>query len=159
MSQTIGFVLACYLGPVFGKLADSYGRRRVFALGAFINMLIPLAIAGYLWLGTSFILVYVALTVTPPTPFQIVLMACVIDVSPPEQRAKNIGLVMGAINLGLLGGILITTQYTDNRVLSLASAGITTFNFCLIVCILPESLPARLSLISSLSHVIELSYS
>ena len=139
----LGFVYAAmqFVGaPVLGNLSDRYGRRRVllFAIAALGIDYIVMGFAPTLeWLfigraisgaaGASFTPAY----------------AYVADISPPERRAQNFGVVSAAFGIGFIvgpaiGGLLGSL---GPRAPFFAAAILSLVNFAYGFFVLPESLP------------------
>lgn len=144
-STTYGLMVAIYalmqflFAPVLGSLSDQYGRRAVILIsltGAGFDYLL-LAFAPSLWW------LFVGRVVAGVTASNITAVtAYIADISPPEQRAKNFGLVGMAFGLGFIlgpaiGGLLGSA---DLRLPFLVVAGITLLNALYGYFILPESL-------------------
>jgi DHA1 family tetracycline resistance protein-like MFS transporter len=135
-------VMQFFCAPVLGALSDRFGRRPV----------ILLALAG---LGFDYILLSLA-----PTIWWLVLGrvvagifgatftpvgAYIADVSPPDKRAANFGLIGIAFGLGFiagpaLGGLL---GETNLRLPFVVCAGLTFVNFLFGLLVMPESLKAE----------------
>jgi DHA1 family tetracycline resistance protein-like MFS transporter len=139
----LGFVYALLqfiCAPVLGNLSDRYGRRRVLliAIGALGVDYIIMGLAptiGWLFIGRSISGVAGA-SFTPA-------YAYVADISPPEKRARNFGIVSMAFGVGFivgpaLGGLLGSF---GTRAPFFAAAGLGLINFCYGLFVLPESLP------------------
>jgi MFS transporter, DHA1 family, tetracycline resistance protein len=132
-------VMQFFCAPVLGALSDRFGRRPV----------ILMALAG---LGFDYVLLSVA-----PDIWWLVLGrvvagmfgatyspagAYIADVSPPEKRAANFGLIGVAFGLGFiagpaLGGLL---GQTNLRLPFMVCAGLTFCNFLFGLLVMPESL-------------------
>ena len=129
--------------PVVGGLSDKLGRR-------------PVLLAALLGLGLD----YVFLSLAPTLAWLFVgrvlagitgasfttATAYIADISPPEKRAQNFGLVGAAFGVGFiigpaLGGLLAEF---GSRVPFMAAAGLSLCNFLYGYFVLPESLaPAQ----------------
>ena len=144
-SLIYGLLVALYaamqfiLGPFTGSLSDRYGRRPVLLVSMFglgVTYLL-LAFAPTLsWFVLARALAG-AMAATIP-----VANAYIADVSPPEKRAQNFGLVGVAFGIGfvagpLLGGVL---GEIDLRLPFLVAAGLSLVNFVFGLAMLPESL-------------------
>jgi DHA1 family tetracycline resistance protein-like MFS transporter len=126
--------------PVLGNLSDRYGRRPVllFSLFGFGVDYILLSLApsiGWLFLGR----LIAGITGASFTAAS----AYVADISTPDKRAQNFGMIGAAFGLGfiigpLIGGIL--GQF-GARVPFMAAAGLSLLNCLYGFFILPESLP------------------
>jgi DHA1 family tetracycline resistance protein-like MFS transporter len=128
--------------PILGGLSDRFGRRPVllfslfgFGLDYILQGFAPSI--GWLFLGRILAGITGASFTTAT--------AYIADVSPPEKRAQNFGLVGAAFGVGFIlgpaiGGFL--GQYGP-RVPFFVSAGLTMVNFLYGYFILPESLPAE----------------
>jgi DHA1 family tetracycline resistance protein-like MFS transporter len=126
--------------PIIGGLSDKYGRRPIllFSLLGFGIDYIFLAMAptiGWLFIGRIIAGILGASFTTGA--------AYIADVSTPEKRAQNFGLIGAAFGLGFIigpvvGGLL--GQFGP-RVPFVAAAILTLLNFLYGYFILPESLP------------------
>jgi MFS transporter, DHA1 family, tetracycline resistance protein len=125
--------------PILGSLSDQYGRRPVLLLALFglgIDYLLLAFAPNMAWL-------FVGRVIAGATSASIsTATAYIADVSPPEKRAQNFGLVGAAFGLGFiagpaLGGVLgnigLQTPF-------LVAAGLTLLNWLYGFFILPESL-------------------
>lgn len=125
--------------PIIGNLSDKYGRRPIILLSLFTFSLdyILLAFAPTItWLFIGRIIAGVSgASITTASAY-------IADVSSPENRAKNFGMIGAAFGLGfiigpVLGGLL--GQY-GARVPFYAAAVLCLINFLYGYFILPESL-------------------
>lgn len=125
--------------PVIGNLSDAHGRRPVLLFGLFwlgIDYLIMALAPTLVWLFVGRILSGMA-AATFITAF-----AYVADVSPPEKRSANFGLIGMAFGLGFVIGPAIggTLGAIDTR-LPFYAAGLLCFiNLAFGFFVLPESL-------------------
>lgn len=125
--------------PILGGLSDQYGRRLVILIALF-------------GLTVDYIVVAFAPTIAWLFAARIVAGICgasfstasayVADISAPEDRPKNFGMIGAAFGLGfilgpVLGGLL---GQVDIRLPFFVSAGLTLINFTYGLFVLPESL-------------------
>lgn len=132
-------VMQFIFSPILGGLSDQYGRRPVllaslFGFGIDYIFLGFAPSIGWLFLGRLIAGVLGASFTTAG--------AYIADVSPPEKRAQNFGLIGAAFGLGfiigpMIGGLL--GQY-GARVPFFVSAGLTLLNWLYGYFVLPESL-------------------
>ncbi len=125
--------------PMLGALSDRFGRRPVIllalaGLGADYILLSLAPTIGWLVLG-RIVAGIAGATFTPAAAY-------IADVSPPEKRAANFGLIGVAFGLGFiagpaLGGLL---GQTDLRLPFMVCAALTVLNFLFGLFVMPESL-------------------
>jgi DHA1 family tetracycline resistance protein-like MFS transporter len=134
------FAVAQFIfSPVLGNLSDRYGRRPVLLISLFgfslDYMLLALA-PNITWLFIGRILAGImGASFTTAGAY-------IADISPPEKRAQNFGMIGVAFGVGFIigpvvGGLL---GHFGTRVPFFAAAGLTMLNWLYGYFILPESL-------------------
>ena len=147
-SKIGGWLLFAYaftqflLSPLIGNLSDKYGRRPIilFSLLGFSLDYLFLAFAPtitFLFIG-RIIAGITGASITTATAY-------IADISTPENRAKNFGMIGAAFGIGfiigpVIGGLL--GQF-GARVPFYAAAALCFINFLYGYFVLPESLPKR----------------
>jgi DHA1 family tetracycline resistance protein-like MFS transporter len=145
-STYYGWLAALYslmqflFAPVLGSLSDRFGRRAVILCSLFGSG------ADYLLLSVAPTLPWFFLgrAVAGITGANITAASAYIaDVSPPEKRAANFGLIGAAFGLGFIAGPALggTLGSVHLRLPFVAAAGLTFINWLYGVFVLPESLP------------------
>ncbi|MEO9966303.1 MAG: TCR/Tet family MFS transporter [Reichenbachiella sp.] len=132
-------IVQFFFSPVMGGLGDQFGRRPVllaslFGFGLDYLLLAWAPTIGWLFVGRILAGVTGASMTTAS--------AYIADISRPEDRAKNFGMIGAAFGLGfiigpVIGGLL---GVYGSRVPFLAAAGLTLINWLYGYFILPESL-------------------
>jgi len=145
-AHTYGWLAALYslmqflCAPLLGSLSDRFGRRTVILGSLFGSGLDYLLLAFAPTLPWFFLgRIIAGITGANITAAN----AYIADVSPPEKRAANFGLVGAAFGLGFiagpaLGGLL---GHYGLRVPFYAAASLTLLNWLYGLLVLPESLP------------------
>src|SRR3982074_3184460 len=132
-------VMQFFCAPILGALSDRFGRRPVILLAlaglGFDYVLLTFAPTVW-WLVLGRIVAGIFGATFPPAG------AYIADVSPPEKRAANFGLIGVAFGLGFiagpaLGGLL---GETNLRLPFMVCAGLTFINFLFGLLVMPESL-------------------
>ena len=152
--ESITAVLAIYpiaqffAGPVWGRLSDKYGRRPILM----ISMVGAVASYSVLGFADSLWMLMLSRVIGGISAGNLAAaFAYITDITTPENRAKGMGLIGGALSLGFIlgpavGGLLAGGD-PENANLSLVAfvAGGTSFLALLgTIFILPESLSDEL---------------
>lgn len=153
----LGWMMTCFplaqflCAPILGQLADRYGRRRVLAL----------SISGT---GIAYILFAIGI-ITKNIPLMFfsrimdgatggnisVAQAVIGDISSPQNRAKNFGLIGMAFGLGFIIGPFIGGKLSDPHLIHWFNAAtpfwfaaiLSTINVISVLRNLPETLKVR----------------
>lgn len=135
-----------FAGPVLGRLSDRYGRRPLLVYsqaGTALSFLI-------LGLSRDFRIMLLARMLDGASGGNIlVAQAYLADVTPPEHRARSMGLIGMAFGIGfvlgpLLGGLLADLPVHPDwrlRLPFLVAAGFSTLAWVVVLLKLPESRP------------------
>ncbi|MEY4529728.1 MAG: hypothetical protein RLZZ156_449 [Deinococcota bacterium] len=125
--------------PILGSLSDQYGRRPVLLLSLFglgVDYLLLAFAPNLIWF-------FIGRVIAGMTSASIsTATAYIADVSPPEKRAQNFGLIGAAFGLGFIAGPALGGILGDVglRVPFFMAAGLTLVNWLYGFFILPESL-------------------
>lgn len=129
-----------FASPIVGSLSDRFGRRPVLLISIF-GLGVDYLIMGFApnlgWL-------FVGRLISGITSASFSTAgAYIADISPPEKRAQNFGLISAAFGVGFvlgpsLGGLL---GGINPRLPFWVAAGLALVNWCYGLFVLPESLP------------------
>jgi DHA1 family tetracycline resistance protein-like MFS transporter len=129
-----------FAAPILGKLGDRYGRRPVLLVSVFGSAIgyVIFGIGGALW-----ILFFSRLIDGITAGNMSTASAYIADVSRPEERTKNLGLIGVAWGIGLVLGPAMGAVFgeIDLTVPAYVAAALSLFGVVLICFFLPESLP------------------
>lgn len=144
-AHTVGWLAALYslmqflFAPVLGSLSDRYGRRPVILASLFGSGLDYLLLA----FAPNLAWFFVGRIISGITGANITAASAYIaDVSPPEKRAANFGMIGAAFGLGFIAGPALGGILGDVglRVPFMVAAALTLVNWLYGVFVLPESL-------------------
>lgn len=133
-------IMQLIFSPILGSLSDRFGRRPVLLASLFgfgLDYLIIAFAPSVAWLFVGRILAGImGASFTTASAY-------IADISTPEKRAQNFGMIGAAFGLGfiigpVLGGVL--GQY-GVRIPFYVAAGLTLLNWLYGYFVLPESLP------------------
>lgn len=125
--------------PIIGALSDRYGRRPVLLISLF-GFGIDYLLMGF---APTIVWLFIGRLISGITGASFTTAtAYIADISTPEKRAQNFGLIGAAFGLGfiigpVLGGVL---GHYGSRIPFFAAAGLALLNFAYGYFILPESL-------------------
>jgi len=126
--------------PTLGNLSDRYGRRPVLLISMAMMAVdyVIMALAGTIWWLLIGRLLGGVTSATHATA-----SAFVADISHPDKRAQNFGLISAAFGIGFIIGPVIGGLLAGfgPRAPFIAAALLATANFALGYFVLPESLP------------------
>ena len=144
-SREYGWLLSLYgamqflFSPLLGTLSDRYGRRPILLLSLFFTGIDYIIMA----LAPSLVWLFVGRVLSGVTGASYTAASAYIaDVSPPEERAQNFGLLGAAFGIGFIvgpaaGGLL---GQWGARIPFWAAAGLAFVNVVYGMFVLPESL-------------------
>ncbi|MCU0357462.1 MAG: TCR/Tet family MFS transporter [Cyclobacteriaceae bacterium] len=133
-------IMQFFFSPILGGLSDRYGRRPVllaslFGFGVDYLFLAFAPTLGWLFVGRLVAGIMGASFTTAG--------AYIADISTPEKRAQNFGLIGAAFGLGFIIGPVIGGLLGSygSRIPFMVAAALTLLNWLYGLLILPESLP------------------
>lgn len=136
---TVYAIMQFFMSPILGALSDRFGRRPVlltslFAYGIDFALMAIAPTYAWLFLGRMLAGAFAATYA--------VSSAFIADVSPPEKRAANFGLIGAAFGLGFIIGPAIGGRLgdIDPRLPFMLASGIAFANFTFGYFVFPETL-------------------
>lgn len=140
-----------FSAPLLGQLSDKLGRRPVLAF-SLAGTTFAHALFGVGIILRSLPLLFLARALDGFTGGNIsVAQAAIADVTKPEDRAKNFGMIGAAFGLGFILGPWLGGKFSDPTVVSWFNAatpfwvatGISFLNVCAVLLFLPETRAVR----------------
>jgi DHA1 family tetracycline resistance protein-like MFS transporter len=135
-------VMQFIFGPIVGSLSDRYGRRPVLLVSLVVMSIdyIVMAVAGSIWLLFAARVVGGITAATQSTA-----TAYIADISPPEKKAANFGLVGAAFGVGFVLGPVIGGLLGElgTRAPFYAAAALAAANALFGFLVLPETVTDR----------------
>jgi DHA1 family tetracycline resistance protein-like MFS transporter len=137
---TVWGLMQFVCGPILGMLSDRFGRRPVLLVsifGLFVDFLFMAFAPTLAWLFVGRVLNGVTASSFATGN------AYVADITPPERRARNFGMMGSAFGFGFMIGPTIGGFLGDInlRLPFMAAAGLCLLNGLYGLLVLPESLP------------------
>jgi DHA1 family tetracycline resistance protein-like MFS transporter len=143
LTMSVFSLMQFLFSPIWGSLSDKIGRRPII-LGSILATAV-----GYIMLGISqtFVVLFLARLVAGIGSANIsAAQAYIADITPPQERAKKMGLIGAAFGLGFvfgppIGGALFSAG--GLMWVGFATAALCLLNFALAWFTLPESLSEK----------------
>lgn len=136
-------VMQFLFGPTLGNLSDRYGRRVILLVSLFFLTIdyVIMAFAGFLWLLFLGRIIGGITSATHSTA-----NAYIADISKPEEKAQNFGLISAAFGIGFIIGPLLGGVLGDYgaRAPFWAAAALAGANFLFGWFVLPETVTDRI---------------
>ena len=141
--STVFAAMQFLVGPTLGSMSDRYGRRPVLLISLVVIAVdfVVMGLAHSIWL-----LVITRIVGGIAAATQSTAAAFIADISTPENRSANFGILGATFGVGfvlgpLLGGLLGEFGF---RVPFFAAAGLATFNLILGYFVLPETVTDKI---------------
>jgi DHA1 family tetracycline resistance protein-like MFS transporter len=138
-TMLLGLLIASYPimqffgSPILGALSDRHGRKNILII-SLIGTLIGYILFAIGILTRNIFLIYLSRIIDGFTGGNIsTAMSAIADISKPEEKARNFGLIGMAFGLGFIFGPFIGGVLADNTIVSWFSSS-TPFWFAAILC-------------------------
>ncbi|MBA3732993.1 MFS transporter [Patescibacteria group bacterium] len=137
--------------PLLGELSDRFGRKPILAI-SLAGTCVSYIVFAYGVLTRNLILLFVARGFDGVTGGNIaVAQAAIADISTPENRAKNFGLIGAAFGVGFILGPYLGGKLSDPNFVSWFNAstpfwfaaGLSFLNMLSVIFLLPETLKEK----------------
>ncbi|MBL4709555.1 MAG: TCR/Tet family MFS transporter [Flavobacteriales bacterium] len=133
-------IMQFFFAPVLGVLSDKFGRKPILLIALFglgVDYFVHAFAPSLFWLFLGRILAGIC-----GASFT-VATAYIADISTPEKKAQNFGLIGAAFGLGFIVGPVIggISGEIDVKLPFFIAGGLTLLNFIYGIFVLPESLP------------------
>jgi len=134
---TVGIFMLCWFfgAAILGDLSDTIGRKKALILcliGSFFGYFIA---AVAIWFHSLTILIIGRIIAGFTAGSQPIAQAAIVDISSPEHKARNIGLILLAISLGFVFGPIIGGVLSDPQLVHWFTFG-TPLYFAAIISLL-----------------------
>lgn len=117
----IGIFMLCWFfgAAILGDLSDKIGRKKsllICLIGAFLSYVLSAIAVSFSSIGLMLLGRMIAGFTSGSQP---IAQAAIIDLSEPEDRARNIGYILLSLSLGFIVGPLFGGILSDNHLVSL----------------------------------------
>ncbi len=121
--------------PIIGQFSDKWGRKKLLALSVFGTALGHFMFAVGIFIGNVPLLFFSRFFAGVTGGNIVVAQAAIADITTPENRAKNFGMIGAAFGLGFILGPFIGGKLTDTTLVSWFSAS-TPFLFAALLSLI-----------------------
>lgn len=108
--------------PIIGQFSDKWGRKRLLAFSVFGTSISHFLFAVGIMIANIPLLIFARLFAGVTGGNIVVAQAAIADITTPENRAKNFGLIGAAFGLGFILGPFVGGKLTDTTLVSWFSA-------------------------------------